>query len=69
MGFVMDIKPIILYIILYNTSDNNIFAVGFRYNRSQYTLIKPDYYGIRWIANNLFRSYLTNRKQYVIIVE
>ena len=58
-----------------NALDNNIFAVGIFIDLQKafdtvdhnIFLIKLDYYGIRGIANNWFRSYLTNRKQYVTI--
>ena len=58
-----------------NSPDNNIFAVGIFIDLQKVfdtvdhniLLIKVDYFGIRGITNNWFRSYLTNRKQYVTI--
>ena len=58
-----------------NAVDNNIFDVGIFIDLQKafdtvdhnIFLKKFDYYDIRGIANNWFRSYLTNRKQYVTI--
>ena len=58
-----------------NALDNNIFAVGIfidlqkAFDTVDHNILlkKLVYYGIRGIANDWFRSYLTNRKQYVTI--
>ena len=55
--------------------DSNQFAVGIFIDTQKafYTvdhtilLNKLNYYGIRGVANDWFKSYLTNRKQYVSI--
>ena len=56
--------------------DDNSFAVSvfidlqkaFDTVHHKILLYKLNYYGIRGIANYWFRSYLTNRKQYVTII-
>ena len=53
--------------------DDNKFAVGvfFELQKAFDTvdhnilLKKLDQYGIRWVANSWFKSYLSNRKQFV----
>ena len=58
-----------------NSMDNNKFAVGvfvdlqkaFDTVDHNILLNKLDHYGIRGVANNWFKSYLSNRKQFVTI--
>ena len=58
-----------------NAMDNNLFAVGvfidlqkaFDTVHHNILLHKMQFYGVRGIANDWFRSYLSNRKQYVSI--
>ena len=58
-----------------NAMDNNKFAVGvfvdlqkaFDTVDHNILLNKVDHYGIRGVANNWFKSYLSNRKQFVTI--
>ena len=58
-----------------NAMDNNKFAVGVfvdlqkAFNTVDHDILlnKLDHYGIRGVANNWFKSYLSNRKQFVTI--
>ena len=58
-----------------NALDNNSFAAGvfidlqkaFDTVDHDVLLYKLNYYDVRGVANEWFRSYLTNRKQYVAI--